>query len=203
VRLVRRLARIARISDAYQSELHEAKAALERSSRTDPMTGVPNRLDLLERFGAELMRARRHERPLVVIMLDLDDFKQVNDAHGHLAGDQVLVAVGHVLRANLRGEDLYARWGGEEFLIVQPETDLAQGQHTAEKLRRLIEELVVPVGAATLRVTASFGVALCHGSDEPDLAIRRADVALYEAKTAGRNRCVVSRGEVEAPAGTA
>lgn len=200
VRLVRRLARIARISDAYQAELHEAKAALERSSRTDPLTGIPNRLDLLDRFATELMRARRHERPLAVIMLDLDDFKQINDAHGHLAGDQVLVAVAQLLRANLRAEDLYARWGGEEFLVVLPESDLAKGSLAAEKLRHLVEDLVVPVGGATVRVTASFGVAPCRGSDEPDGAIRRADVALYEAKSGGRNRCVSVGGEVERPA---
>ena len=138
----------------------------------------------------ELRRARRTKRPISLIMFDLDRFKSLNDQFGHPCGDAVLAAIGRRLRDLLRGGDTKCRYGGEEFLILLPETPLAGAQHAAEMLRRGLADLAIPWNGETLHVTGSFGVAAA-GSDEVDPAavIARADAALYDAKADGCN-CV-------------
>jgi diguanylate cyclase (GGDEF)-like protein len=122
-------------------------------------------------------------------MFDLDEFKAINDTYGHLAGDAVLVAIGTRMRAVLRGSDLKCRYGGEEFLIVLPETPLGGAQRVAESLRREIESNPVMWGEKEIRVTASFGVASnLHGEIDAVAVVGRADAALYAAKDHGRNR---------------
>ncbi len=174
---------------SLREQLHRA---LERAqllgtrAMTDPLTGAANRYAAEERFTTEVADAERRSRPLSVVMLDIDHFKQVNDTHGHDVGDEVLIAVARILARQVRPRDLVARWGGEEFLLVLPEADLDAAIEIAERCRRALEA-ARPAG---LEVTATFGVAEL-GADEPARgAVRRADVALYEGKHAGRNRVV-------------
>ncbi|MEI7895220.1 MAG: GGDEF domain-containing protein, partial [Myxococcales bacterium] len=163
---------------------------LEHTSRTDPLTSLANRRAMRELLAAEVSRARRHGSPLVVVSLDLDHFKAINDTYGHDAGDAVLVQVAAVMERNLRREDSCGRWGGEEFLMVLPECGLEASTNVAEKLRGRIEQATVILGGRTLRVTASIGVATFSVDDSVEDLLRRADDAMYAAKRGGRNRVV-------------
>ncbi|HOX45568.1 MAG TPA: GGDEF domain-containing protein [Myxococcota bacterium] len=156
----------------------------------DALTGLHNRPSLEERLARELERHGRYRRGLALLVLDLDRFKSLNDAHGHAAGDAVLRATGQVLRAQLRASDLAARVGGEEFVVLLPECDPAQAREAAEKLRRELAGLeVAGPGGARLRVTASVGVALAGpAADSPAALLARADAACYRAKQGGRDR---------------
>ena len=159
----------------------------------DSLTGVANRRMLEETLGRELTRATRSGRTLSLLILDVDHFKAVNDTYGHPVGDAVLRMLGETLTAGVRGADVVARWGGEEFAVVLPELDLEDAVLAAERLRRDIEARKEPVP-----VTASFGVACfpAHGTDVAGL-ISAADRALYVSKRDGRNR--VTRAALEAP----
>jgi diguanylate cyclase (GGDEF)-like protein len=163
----------------------ERLATLERLAVSDTLTGLSNRLRLDQVLAEEAARHARGGTPVSVILLDLDHFKTVNDRHGHPVGDRVLVAIGELLTANSRRTDEVGRWGGEEFLVVCCDTDLAGAQALAHKLRGRISAHAF--GAAGHR-TASFGVAqLAPGEDVAGL-VARADVALYRAKDGGRDR---------------
>lgn len=158
----------------------------------DPLTGLANRRSAEDRLEACRAEALRYGAPLSVLALDLDRFKRINDRHGHAAGDRVLQAVGRVLHQALRAGDLGARHGGEEFLIVLPHCACDQAFETAERIRRRVAALRVPIEDGSLRITVSIGIAGLAG-DEPVAALLfRADAALYAAKAQGRNRCVVA-----------
>jgi diguanylate cyclase (GGDEF)-like protein len=175
------------------------------NSVRDALTGCFNRQHALEVIEAELRRARRSRLPLALIVFDLDHFKGVNDRYGHLCGDEVLAAVGRRMKASLRSSDLKCRWGGEEFLVLLPDTDPAGAEKVAEVLRRDFEEHPVPwrvadIHVADIGVTASFGLALIvPGETDSTAIIARADAALYRAKEKGRN-CVCLADQREAMA---
>ena len=163
----------------------------------DPLTGLANRRSAEDRLEACRAEALRYGTPLSVLALDLDRFKRINDRHGHAAGDRVLQAVGQVLHEALRGGDLGARHGGEEFLVVLPHCACDQAFETAQRIRRRVAGLRIPSDAGSLRVTVSIGVA-CLAGDEPVAALLfRADAALYAAKAQGRNRCVAAPARPE------
>ena len=173
------------------------RQVLENSVR-DSLTGCFNRKHALEVIDAELRRARRSQMPLSMVMFDLDHFKRVNDRYGHLGGDAVLAAVGARMKAVLRGSDLKCRYGGEEFLILLPDTPVAGARRVAETLRREIEQHPVGWNDHAIQVTASFGVtAITPGEVDPLVIMARADSALYRAKEEGRN-CVRVAEESEA-----
>ncbi|ABI56870.1 GGDEF domain-containing protein [Alkalilimnicola ehrlichii MLHE-1] len=152
---------------------------------TDALTGIMNRGEFTRHLTKEIERAARFNRPVAVVMYDLDHFKRVNDTYGHDAGDEVLkTAVAQVNNA-IRRVDVHARWGGEEFILLLPETDLAAAVKSAERLRAAIAEHPFKQPE---RVTASFGVTTLGPRDRFDVLIKRADDALYLAKHAGRNR---------------
>ncbi|MGI8579982.1 MAG: diguanylate cyclase [Solirubrobacteraceae bacterium] len=176
--------------------LHEQ---VQRQAVTDELTRLSNHRRFQDVMDTELERARRFDRELGLLMLDVDNFKRVNDTYGHPQGDAVLRAVASVLRDTAREIDEPARYGGEEMAIALPETDLEGAFNVAERVRTAIEELRVPLldGSGALRVTASFGVASGLDVTKSDL-VAAADRALYEAKRAGKNR--TARGTV-APAG--
>lgn len=178
----------ARVAERTRA-LEEANAKLNQLATQDPLTGVLNRRRFLELARVEMRRAKRHGRALSLFLLDLDRFKQVNDTHGHAAGDEVLCTVVARARAVLRDADQIARFGGEEFVVLLPETDEDAALAVAERLRRAIAGLPVDVEGLAVPVTASIGVAAWTAA-EPSLehTLRRADAALYEAKQAGRNR---------------
>lgn len=163
---------------------------LRETSLRDGLTGCFNRTHALEIIDVELRRARRSQMPVSLIMFDLDHFKDVNDRCGHLCGDAVLAAVGSRMRDVLRGSDLKCRYGGEEFLVLLPETALEGAKRVADTLRRELAEMVVSWKDETVKITASLGVTVAMPSEiNSEALISRADAALYRAKEQGRN-CV-------------
>jgi diguanylate cyclase (GGDEF)-like protein len=170
---------------SLQEELVEQTRRLEHQLFQDPLTRLYNRRFLFAQLGSMVSGARRHGRPMAVVLVDLDAFKAVNDRHGHLVGDAVLTAAAGALSGAVRAEDVVGRFGGEEFMVLLPDTDENAAAATAERLRLSIQGMIVPV---PVPVTASVGWAvLGHGEASDDL-VRRADAALYTAKEAGRNR---------------
>ena len=153
-------------------------------ARIDALTGLANRRALEEILAAEISRAQRFTHELAVVLLDLDRFKEINDSFGHAAGDAMLREVSRLLISLARQGDTVARWGGEEFVVVLPETDLAGAQQFAERLRRTIEAHAV----GEMKTSASCGVATMLHEDSVDELVGAADQALYQAKSNGRNR---------------
>ncbi|MBO6562745.1 MAG: diguanylate cyclase [Nisaea sp.] len=165
--------------------LAEKVKELEVLATTDPLTKLYNRTKLEEEMGREISRAARYGEAFGVIMMDIDHFKQVNDQFGHQTGDRVLAEVAKVLKHCSRATDVVGRWGGEEFLVVCPETDLAGLMAKAERFRQALEEYEFPgVG----HKTSSFGIAAWRPGDAATDLLSRADAALYRAKESGRNR---------------
>ncbi len=175
----------------------QAAVALEnarnyRLATVDSLTGLHLRDDFFGRFEEEYARAKRYAGAFSLLMIDLDGFKEINDRQGHLAGDRYLRALGAAIRARMRGADIACRYGGDEFCVLLPETDLAGARLIAERLRRDLASLVVDVDGATLRTTVSIGIASYPEHDAGDVKrlLLRADQALYQAKRAGRDRVV-------------
>jgi diguanylate cyclase (GGDEF)-like protein len=195
------------LTDAQRSVLAAAAALLAASVKNaelfneahensvrDVLTGCFNRRHAMEVLDAEVRRARRSRGTLSVVMFDLDHFKTINDRFGHLCGDAVLAQVGHRMKAVLRGSDMKCRYGGEEFLLLLPDTPLEPGaRRVAEMLRRDLEEHPIHWNDQTIVITASFGITESHaGEDDTPAIIGRADAALYEAKQDGRNRVAIA-----------
>jgi diguanylate cyclase (GGDEF)-like protein len=181
-----------------QDELRARNDELDRISRTDTLTGLSNRRHLEDRLAEMVSAARRHDRLLGVLVVDIDHFKPINDAHGHAAGDAVLRAVARRLRQIVRAEDAVGRWGGEEFLVLIQDATTGGVGTLAERMRAAVESLTVklPSGDGT-HVTVSIGWCLGGGGaderiDTAEAIIAHADAALHAAKAAGRNRVVSS-----------
>ncbi len=168
--------------------LQEANRQLAEMSRTDALTGLPNRRGFLEACAAELERSRRSGRPFAIVLADVDRFKRVNDTLGHAAGDAALSGIARGIRDALRAQDLVARWGGEEFILLLPETDAAGATQVAEMVRAAIAASPFELAGSTLLLTASFGVAEHRDPTRLEPTIAAADRALYRAKESGRNR---------------
>lgn len=160
----------------------------------DALTGTATRRALLSALDRDVLRAIRTQTPIAVLMVDIDHFKMVNDRYGHLAGDQVLRTVAGVLQERVRSQDLVGRYGGEEFLVVLPDTPLAGALHLAQELREAVQSLRCSTDAASIGVTVSIGVfgGFLKPGDGWDLLIDAADHALYQAKENGRNRVEVA-----------
>jgi diguanylate cyclase (GGDEF)-like protein len=158
---------------------------LHTESRTDPLTGLANRRSLVERIEMEMAHALRGDTPLTLAMIDLDHFKEFNDRHGHVVGDTVLRSVAAMMVSNTRDQDLVSRYGGEEFCLVLPETDILGGHHLLDLLRAGGRD-----STAALAVTLSAGLTSWDGIEDPISFIERADRALYQAKNSGRDRVV-------------
>jgi diguanylate cyclase (GGDEF)-like protein len=171
-------------------QLKSNEATIRELMQTDPLTGVSNRRRLDEAMEAEVERSQRHERLLCLLMVDVDHFKDVNDHHGHAMGDEVLKRLAMLLRECCRQSDLVARFGGEEFAVLLPDTSLESAVACAERIRQRLESqpLVGQVG----RVTASFGAAMRATDEDGGALLRRADHALYRSKKEGRNRVTQS-----------
>jgi diguanylate cyclase (GGDEF)-like protein len=187
---LRKLEKVARISDRYQQMMRDLNLALQEASNRDPLTSLANRRMLIERLKEEVGRAVRLKQPFVLAMVDVDHFKQVNDTWGHDIGDRMLEEIARVLQAEIRAYDLCGRWGGEEFLILLPDTHLSDVAPVIERVRCGLESLSVRVSTETLSVSASFGVAEHRPGESYSQTLNRADAALLDAKRAGRNRCV-------------
>jgi two-component system, cell cycle response regulator len=176
-----------------QSQLLATQQQLRLQATRDSLTGLWNRAMILEILQRELARSRREDQPIAVIMADIDHFKQINDTHGHLAGDQVLRQVAQRLSTALRPYDTVGRYGGEEFLMVLPGCGVDTALNLAERLRHSVEAEPIRNERMLLRsVTLSLGVAVWDGDVSPLELLRLADDALYQAKRMGRNRAIAA-----------
>lgn len=174
--------------------IEQAAEQSHRLAMEDALTGLPNRRAVLEALDRHCSAAQRNARPLTVLLLDIDHFKQVNDRHGHPAGDEVLRRIAHTIRQRLRAQDVAGRFGGEEFLVLLPDTTPRGGLVLAETLREEIAATAIAIGDKVLNITTSVGLhgtELCTADHNGDLLVRGADAALYAAKEGGRNRTVV------------
>lgn len=183
---------LAYLAHTYLQLVQRAERTMRELATTDPLTRLLNRRSLLEQAEAERQALAQGELPagMAFVLADIDHFKQINDQHGHAAGDAVLVHVSEVLRQAVREQDAVARWGGEEFLILMPGADLATARTVAERLRREVAAIAVPADGQTLHVSMTLGVSRLHADDTLDDAVHRADQALYRGKVGGRNRVV-------------
>jgi diguanylate cyclase (GGDEF)-like protein len=183
---------LALITVHYRTASVDVEERMAELAMTDALTRLPNRRRMRAMLADERVRFTRSGRPFSVVIGDLDSFKKINDTHGHETGDRVLRAVATTLRAKLRQQDMVARWGGEEFLFLLPDTNLEGAQQLAEKLRLAVAEQPVDIASArSLPVTMTFGVTAYRGSQSTDDCVRLADEALYRGKTEGRNRVVL------------
>jgi diguanylate cyclase len=176
----------------YQLDALAAPAELARLAFSDCLTGLANRHALQCAAEREMTRIRRTERPACIVLVDVDHFKAINDGFGHAQGDCVLRGIADTLKAQTRATDTLARWGGEEFALLLPETDLAAAQIVAEKCRRAVQALQLDLPRS---ITITLGVSALFSVDTFAAALARADCALYEGKVAGRNRVVVRQAD--------
>jgi diguanylate cyclase (GGDEF)-like protein len=177
------------------TERRQAEDALVKLATLDVLTGVLNRRHFFVLAESELARVQRYNHSLAVVMLDIDHFKAINDAYGHLMGDRVLQSVASACRSQVRTVDLLGRYGGEEFIFLLPETDLQGALQTAERLRATIAQIPVVIDGSTLHLSVSVGIAVHHAGDGAptlDMLVERADQAMYQAKHAGRDRVMVN-----------
>jgi diguanylate cyclase (GGDEF)-like protein len=173
---------------------------LERLATTDGMTNLANRRHFLALAEAEWSRFQRYHRPLTLLLIDLDRLKTINDRFGHAAGDRAMIAMAETFRINRRGPDIVARVGGDEFAMLLPETDGAQAQIVAERLRQQLRQCPLTVDGVTVTVTVSIGLAEASVSmASVDALMQAADRALYQAKAAGRDRAVVAAPRQDGP----
>jgi two-component system cell cycle response regulator len=178
----------------------QMKEQLYELATRDPLTGALNRRAFFERFEVEWDWHRRHDEPCALLMIDVDRFKQVNDTHGHSAGDQVLTKLGELVRDSIRATDTFARLGGEEFLLLVRATGAPRAIVIAERIREMVEHAAVVVNDVEIHVTVSIGVATSAdpAATSPGALLNRADSFVYAAKEAGRNKVVSDDcGQVE------
>ena len=181
--LAERVAHMEQQAQGYREHLEEQR----QKALIDPLTGLPNRAAWCEQLAHEVEQWQLHGNMLLVAMLDLDHFKRINDSYGHLAGDKVLKIIASQLRKNLRPTDFIARFGGEEFVLLMPDTPMSTGLQLAEKMRAAVEACPFHFKGEPVTVTLSMGFAAFKPGDRSDQVLKRADQALYRAKDAGRN----------------
>lgn len=182
--LAERVANMEQEAQGYREHLEVQR----QKALIDPLTGLPNRAAWSERLDHEVNSWHQRGNSLSLAMLDLDHFKRINDGYGHLAGDKVLKIIANVLRKRLRSGDFIARFGGEEFILLMPDSGLADALDVGEVLRSAIEACPFHFKGEPVTITMSMGVAQFLPGERSDLALKRADEALYRAKAAGRNR---------------
>ncbi len=181
------------IRSRMRNQKHELQGALEQirqMAMRDHLTGLINRRQMSELMGLELRRCQRSGRPMLLAQLDIDHFKAINDTHGHSVGDLALQAFAHTALAHLRGSDVLARWGGEEFVLLLCDTEPEAATELLERVRSAVQAHTLPHGEHSIRMTVSIGWAQHQHGESLDETLQRADQALYEAKRGGRNRVV-------------
>ena len=177
--------------EAAEQRIEDLEIALQAASakvKEDQLTGVYNRRGLAEHFQREISRTGRSNTPLSVALLDVDNFKQLNDHYGHLAGDDALIYLVDVIRSSIRPADVVARFGGEEFVLLMPDTPLDEAIETVRRLQRELTKTFFLANNDRLVITFSAGVAQWHQGERDIDVIERADQAMYQAKLAGKNR---------------
>lgn len=182
--------------DAPQQSINSLLQEMHRGATRDALTGMTNRRSFLDRLEQEISATSRHALNTCVAMLDVDHFKKINDTYGHPAGDAVLIELARRLQETVRTEDVAARFGGEEFVLMLPLTQLEGGKLLLERVRKIVADapfdVPTPSGSQSIAVTLSAGLTAVTAGQTPEQVLEKADVCLYEAKRAGRNRVVVS-----------
>jgi len=188
------LEKIKRSLAIKETELKAVIAQADEVSHTDALTFLHNRRSILGDLQREVTFSDRYGTPLAISMVDIDHFKQINDTHGHVAGDEVLRKLAMELRNHIRHPDVIGRYGGEEFLVVLPHSTIKAAAEQAERLCKYVQSLVIPSGENEIRITVSMGLAQyrIHHEDWQSF-LSRADTALYQAKNAGRNRWAIAK----------
>lgn len=186
---------LAYVGHAFENAAEDAEAELLRANRrlmnlaaTDPVTNLTNRRNMMLRIEQEKEKIDRGGKPFSLIMVDIDNFKHVNDEFGHDGGDFVLIGLAEMISVSIRKQDQVARWGGDEFLVMLPETDLEGGRVVAEKIRQRVLRTPFVYHEKDIPVTLTFGVGLCDSNNGIGSCIRKADQALYFGKQSGKNR---------------
>lgn len=173
-----------------KQQLSKAYHKMETLARTDPLTKLSNRRDFLEKFQLEVIRFERNKIPFSIVLSDIDDFKRVNDEYGHDCGDIVLLGISELMRSAVRKQDVVGRWGGEEFILLLPETRIEGGKRVAEGIRKNLESKTFSFNEEEITVTMTFGVTQYDGTMNINTCIKVADEALYSGKREGKNRVI-------------
>jgi diguanylate cyclase (GGDEF)-like protein len=191
-KLERRVEKLAAENEQLKKDLVNMVSSLDLASRVDGMTGLANRRDIMEKIDREASRSHRHQRAFTVLLINIDKFKLVNDTYGYNAGDDVLVEVSRVLRGCIRNEDICARWGGEEFLMLLPETTVAASLPVANKVLESISMTEFKANKPGIRITVSVGICEHEPSQTVQECISRVHQALSMSKQGGRNRYIIA-----------
>ena len=205
-KLLKQTIKMTHVSDSNQKKLLLAKEKIERQTeeltiaykklevlaRTDPLTGLSNRRDFIDKFQAEKNRFERSGVPLSLVLCDIDDFKTFNDRFGHDCGDFLLKNIANLIRTMLRKQDVVGRWGGEEFILLLPETPLSGGRKLSEEIRKKVAKSAFSFNGNQLSTTLTFGVSEFNSAKDIIPCIKEADEALYAGKQKGKNRVVIS-----------
>ncbi|MGL1890378.1 MAG: diguanylate cyclase [Spirochaetaceae bacterium] len=171
-------------------ELHKLKKDLLRCSITDPLTRIDNRRGIVDKLEVEYHRLSRGGTEGYLMLGDIDDFKVINDTYGHDYGDYVLQSIAAIIRENIRSEDLFGRWGGEEFLLYFPQIKKEGALDVGEKIRHTIENYIFEFNNHKHKVTMTFGISILTEKDKLEAAIKRCDIGLYDGKETGKNRVI-------------
>jgi diguanylate cyclase (GGDEF)-like protein len=186
------------LKSAYH-KLQKAYEELEIAARTDSLTRLSNRRDMMEKIKYEKKKTDRSGDPFALILADIDNFKAFNDQYGHDCGDYVLIAVSDVIRGRVRKQDTAARWGGEEFLLLLPETELEGARTVAASIQDALAETAMTHDRRSLRVTLTYGISICRQGMDIDRCLKAADESLYRGKHEGKNRIVLSEDQPALP----
>jgi diguanylate cyclase (GGDEF)-like protein len=190
--LEHRVEKLTAENEQLKTELVNMVRSLDLASRIDGMTGLANRRDIMEKIDREATRSQRHKHPFTVLLINVDKFKQVNDTYGYNAGDDVLVEIARVLRGCVRNEDICARWGGEEFLLLLPETGAEASLSVANKVLESVSMTEFKANKPGIRITVSIGICEYDLTQFAQECISRANQALAMAKQGGRNRYIIA-----------
>lgn len=183
-----------KLAKRKEVEVSGIMAQANEISQVDVLTLLPNRRQVLRELQSEVLRAQRYNTPFTISILDVDHFKKVNDSYGHIAGDEVLKYVGQMLSEWIRHPDLAGRYGGEEFLILLPNSNAPAATEQAARICKQMREAVIPIQKHVVQVTFSIGIAeLVHKTDTWETLLNRADIAMYQAKSSGRDRWIVAQ----------
>jgi diguanylate cyclase (GGDEF)-like protein len=191
-KLVLRTNKLSAENEQLKTELVNLVRSLDLASRIDGMTGLANRRDIMEKIDREATRSQRHQRPFTILLINADDYKRVNNTYSYNSGDDVLVEIARVLRSCVRNEDICARWGGDEFLILLPETDTENSLPVANKVIESMSMTEFKANKPGIRVTVSIGICEHQPAQTVQESISRVHQALVQAKKGGKNRYVIA-----------
>jgi diguanylate cyclase (GGDEF)-like protein len=191
-RLENRLEKLTAENEQLKAELVNMVRSLDLASRVDGMTGLANRRDIMEKIDREGSRSQRHQHPFTIMLINVDRFKQVNNTYGYNAGDDVLVEISRVLRGCVRNEDICARWGGEEFLLLLPETTAESSLSVANKVLESVSMTEFKANKPGIRITVSIGICEHDPAKSVQECISSANQSLMMAKQGGRNRYIIA-----------